>query len=81
LVEIAPARHLITMRSGTPLETLELALVDLLETVPREDEGERRLLVELRGQLRRLRTAQRMSKAELLVVGSAPRRARRAARR
>jgi hypothetical protein len=69
LIEIAPARYLLTVPSGTPIEALEVALRDLAhgpehEKSPRETQVLDDLL-DLIGQHRR---SMRLSKAELLIV-------------
>ena len=56
LVEIAPGRHLISLRDGVPVEKLEVALEDLLDGADGADEAERRVLRIL---LDRIRTPRR----------------------
>lgn len=71
LVEIAPARFLLAIPSGTAIETLEVAVMDLLE---HEDvianEIERTTLEELRDCIGRQRRGRKMSKMELLLVST-----------
>ncbi|MGH7818140.1 MAG: hypothetical protein ACREQ9_00030 [Candidatus Binatia bacterium] len=74
LVEVAPARYLLTVPTGTPIESLEVALLDVLEGLPSREKHERALLEELRNHFRRFRHGQKMSKAELLFVGTSSRR-------
>lgn len=71
LIEIAPARYLLTVPSGTPIEALEVALRDLahdpdLSNNPRELQVLDNLL-QLIGQHRR---SMRLSKAELLIIST-----------
>src|SRR3990167_1389304 len=63
LVEIAPARFLLSMPSGTAVEALEVALTDLLQEVGPEEARERALLESLRAHLSQLRRDQSMTKA------------------
>ena len=70
LVEIAPARFLLSMPSGTAVEALEVALTDLLQEVGPEEARERALLESLRAHLSQLRRDQSMTKAEILIVDS-----------
>jgi hypothetical protein len=68
LAEIAPGRHLLVLPPGTPVDSLEVALLDLIEGLAPEDSDERSLIEELRsviGQQRRRRT---VTKAELVFV-------------
>ena len=69
LIEITPARYLITISSGTPIEALEVGLRDLLNS-PELQKNDRELgvlqeLLNLIGQQRRTR---RLSKAEILII-------------
>jgi hypothetical protein len=68
LVEVAPARFLLSMPSGTPVELLEIALEDLREAVPRADGSERAILDRLHALMRTLRRGRSVSKAEILFV-------------
>jgi hypothetical protein len=67
LVEVAPTRFLLTIPSGTPIDSLELAIGDLLdETTP--DEWEYPRLLKLRDLIRKLRRRGEISKGEMLFV-------------
>jgi hypothetical protein len=68
LVEIAPTRYLLTIPSGTPVDSLELAVVDLLENVKSLDEWEMSILEQLRDLMRTLRLEDKLYKAELLFI-------------
>ena len=68
LVEIAPMRYLLTIPSGTAVDSLELAVVDLLENVKLLDEWERSILEQLRDLLRTLRVGDKLYKEELLFI-------------
>jgi hypothetical protein len=72
LVELAPGRLLLSIPSGTPVESLEIAVHDLLETVSTEDPRERAILEGLHALIRTLRRGRSLSKAiskaEMLFV-------------
>jgi hypothetical protein len=66
LVEIAPGRNLLIIPTGMPVDSLEVAILDLIENAPALDDRERVLLEALRSQLGRLRREDRISKAEII---------------
>ena len=68
LVEVAPGRSLLSVPTGTAIESLEIAILDLLEDLGPGEEEERVLLSRLREKLRSLRHSQAMSKAEIVFV-------------
>ena len=68
LVEIAPARFLLILSSGTSIDSLEVAIGDLLEHVPHEDAYERELLAELLKVMRHRRRQRDVTKAEILLI-------------
>lgn len=68
LVEVAPARFLLSIPSGTPVDSLEIALHDLVEAVPAVDTRERAILERLHALMRALRRGRSISKAEMLFV-------------
>jgi len=68
LVEIAPARYLLVLPPGMPIERLEVELQDLLETMDVSEETERHLLDELQKMLTKFRRQNSISKGELLLV-------------
>jgi hypothetical protein len=70
LVEIAPARHLISLVPGTSIEKLEVAIGDLLEGIPESETIERELLETLRQKIRAPRRSQQIVKEEILFVES-----------
>lgn len=70
LVEVVPGRHLLSIRSGTPVETVELALHDQLEDLPAEAAVDREIMTVL---LRIVRMSRRMNtalKEEILFVAA-----------
>jgi hypothetical protein len=67
-VEIAPSRFLLVIPTGTAIDSLELAVADMLEHLPPEDAYEHELLTELYQVLRHRRRQQDVSKAEILLI-------------
>ena len=68
MIEIAPCRFLLSVPTGTAIETLEVTLLDLIEPLPPAEEADRVLLTQLRGHLSRLRRSEGVVKREVLVV-------------
>jgi hypothetical protein len=68
LIRIHPARYLISLASGTPIELLEVAILDVIDDLGPDEEKERADLTALLGQIRRRRRGQEISKAEILFV-------------
>jgi hypothetical protein len=68
LVEIVPLRFLLVLSSGTAIDSLELAVGDLLEHLAPEDAYERELLSELNKVLRHRRRERVITKAEILLI-------------
>ena len=70
LIEIAPLRFLLTIPSGTAIDSVELAIIDLLQQVKPSEKWEKSLLEGLRDLMRDLRNEEKLSKAEVLFVGT-----------
>ncbi len=68
LIEIVPSRILLAIPSGTATESLELAVVDLLDNLPEEEHSERALLIDLRQKLTQSRQTKGLSKGEILFL-------------
>ena len=68
MVELAPLRFLLAIPSGTAVDALELAIIDLLQDLKRHEDGERSLLEALKDLMHNLRVQNKLSKAELLFV-------------
>jgi hypothetical protein len=68
LVEVSPARSLLSLPSGTAVESLEIAILDLLDHLLPEEAGEREMLLRLRELIRGFRQEQTVSKVEILIV-------------
>ena len=74
-VEIAPGRHLISVDSGTAVDTLEVALTDLIDGFADRGEPELAILEQLLVIVRRRRRDRTITKGEILFVP--PERSRR----
>lgn len=68
LVEIAPGRNLIAIPVGTSLESLEVAILELIESMPSDKSIERSLLVEFRKYVGKLRRYNKISRAEIMII-------------
>jgi hypothetical protein len=68
LVEVAPMRFLLSIPLGASIDSLELAVIELLEDNKQYDGWEHSLLTQLRALIRRLRSRGELSKAEMLFV-------------
>ena len=68
LVEIVPGRHLITIPSGTSLESVEIAILELIENTPSDELMEQALLKEFCKYVGRLRRNNKMSTVEIMIV-------------
>jgi hypothetical protein len=68
LVEIAPSRFLLAIPAGTAIDSLELAISDLLEHVSPDEAYEHELLTELHKVMRHRRRQQDVTKAEILLI-------------
>jgi hypothetical protein len=68
LVEVAPMRFLLTIPPGTSIDSLELAIMDLLEDAGSHKDWERSALTQLNDLIRGLRRRGKLSKAEMLFI-------------
>ena len=68
MVEVAPGRHLISVRSGTSIEAVEVAIQDILDELPTEETPEREMLEELVQLVRRSRRTNTTRKEEILFL-------------
>ena len=68
MIEIAPGRHLISLKEGIPIEKLEVALEDILDGVAEIKEGERRILRTLLARIRTPRRNRAVRTEQILVV-------------
>ena len=68
LVEVAPMRFLLAIPLGTSIDSLELAVTDLLEDAKQDDDLQRSTLRQLRDLIKSLRRQGAFSKAEMLFI-------------
>lgn len=68
MIQIAPARYLLAVEPGTPIEKVEVSLMDLIDEASRSAPHEVPVLETLRATLGRLRREDRVSKAEVLLI-------------
>jgi hypothetical protein len=71
LAEIAPARYILSVPSGTTVDSIEIAIVDQLDAVPAAEPHEHSLLQALLEIIRTIRRAHRVTKGEILFVSTA----------
>jgi hypothetical protein len=72
MIEITPARYLLTIPSGMSIETLEVTLRDLILIPELQEKGkEYAILHELLNLIGHQRRSQRLSKEEILIINSA----------
>ena len=67
-VEVAPSHFLLAVPSGTAVDSIELALHDLLELLPPDETRERSLLQGLQHLFRDMRLRKTVSKWEMLFI-------------
>ena len=68
LVQLSPMRYLLVVPSGTAIDSLEVAIIDLLENLEQDEEWEKATLEQLRDMMRNLRLGGKLSKAELMFI-------------
>nr|WP_321467395.1 hypothetical protein [uncultured Desulfobulbus sp.] len=68
LVEITPSRYLLTVPTGTPMTSLEVALLDLIETLPEEHKSDLETLLEIRLQLSQHRRQDQVNTREMFLL-------------
>lgn len=69
-VEVAPSRFLLSIPSGTAIESLEMEILDALESLPADQERERLGLEKLRRIINQQRKKKTVSKREFLLIGT-----------
>jgi hypothetical protein len=70
IIEIAPCRFLLAVPTGTAIESLEIAIIDLIEHLPEEQKAETTLLKALRQKIGYHRRLEGVSKAEILFIAT-----------
>ena len=67
-IEISPGRHLLSVPTGTPIETLEIAIMDLIEHLQDKETGDKCILTDLRQKISLHRRKTAVSKGEILYI-------------
>lgn len=67
-IEVAPTRHLLAIVPGTPIERIEVALLDLIDEARETNPEEVPMLLTLTDKIRQLRRGKKISQAEILFV-------------
>jgi hypothetical protein len=70
LIEIAPCRYLLSIPTGTAIESLEIAIMDLIEHLPQDESTEKHLLTDLRKTISHHRRKEEVSKGEILYINT-----------
>jgi hypothetical protein len=70
LIEVAPARHLISIQTGTSIDTIEVAMRDLLEDLPKAESSERTILEALIEIVHASRRTKTTTKEEILILAT-----------
>jgi hypothetical protein len=68
LIEITSSRFLLAVPTGTSIESLEIAIMDLIERLPEDEIAERTLLMDLRQKISHHRRNAGFTKGEILFV-------------
>jgi hypothetical protein len=68
LIEIAPFRYLLAFPTGTAIDSLEIAIIDLIENLPENDIAEKALLVDLCQKISYNRRKEGHTKGEILYI-------------
>lgn len=72
LIEVAPGRHLISLKAGTPLEKLEVTLGDILDAPGDATPAETDFIAQLLDCLRTPRRNRALRHEAILIIRSAP---------
>jgi hypothetical protein len=67
-IEISPTRYLLVLPSGMSVESMELAIIELMENIGSDDQDEHALLKELRRVISYQRHENAISKGEIVFV-------------
>lgn len=75
LVEVAPSRFLLALDPGNDFKNLEIAIHDVLDDIPENDDRDRHLIQQLLKNITAMRKAERLSMAEILLISTDSKRA------
>jgi hypothetical protein len=70
LIEITPFRYLLAVPTGTAIDSLEIAIIDLIEHLPENDIAEKSLLMDLRQKISHHRRKEGLTKGEILYIST-----------
>jgi hypothetical protein len=68
LIEITPYRYLLAVPTGTSIESLEIAIIDLVERLPDDEIAEKTMLTDLRQTISQHRRSAEFTKGEILFI-------------
>lgn len=71
MIEIAPSKFLLSVPPGTAVESLEIAVEDLIDDLSHENLEEKDMLVDLHRKIRHYRRKKNVTKGEILLVKTA----------
>lgn len=72
MIEVAPMRHLLMIESGTPIEKVEITIMDLIRDARQAAPDELPMLESLRDRIGQLRRSGQISTAEILCIAMTP---------
>lgn len=70
--EIAPTRYILSLQPGVSVDSLEVSLGDILESLPESDKRERELISQLRNLIQGLRRGHRVDRHEIILAKVPP---------
>lgn len=68
LIEISPLHYIISKPSGTPVEMIEIALIDLIEKVSDDQREEKEMLMNIRNHLKSHRKNDSLQTMEIILL-------------
>lgn len=68
LIEISPLHYIISKPVGTPVEMIEIALIDLIEKISDDQYEEKETLMNIRNYLKRHRETNSLQTREILLL-------------
>lgn len=68
LIEIAPFRYIISKPAGTPIETIEIALIDMIEQTNGDQQEERDMLIKIRNYIKKHRENDSLQTREIMLL-------------
>lgn len=68
LIEISPLHYIISKPVGTPIETIEIALIDMIEKISAEQHEERDILMKIRNHIKMHREKDSLQTREIILL-------------